>query len=101
LSEDPVIQTYRARIAAVDLRILEALNERLGLVQAVKDHKEAPGLAFHDPAQEARILAALGQANPGPLSEEGLRAIFTLILAWAKREAAKPSGRPTPPPTSP
>lgn len=90
LSGDPTLQDQRAQIAALDRQILEALNRRIRLVQQLKAHKEARGLGFHDPAQEDRLLAALGEANPGPLSEEGLREIFGLILAWSKREAARP-----------
>jgi chorismate mutase len=93
LSEDPFVQKHREEIAALDRQILEALNRRIGLVKALKDHKEAHGLGFHDPAQEARLLDRLCQANPGPLSEAGLREIFRLILRWAKREAAG-LGRP-------
>lgn len=90
LSEDPTLQDQRAQIARLDRQILEALNRRIRLVQQLKAHKESRGLDFHDPTQEDRLLAALGEANPGPLSEEGLREIFGLILAWSKREAARP-----------
>ncbi len=85
---DPGIQDYRERISALDLGILEALNRRVDLVKRLKDLKEARGLAFHDPAQEERLMAALVEANQGPLSDEGLREIFGLILTWAKRDAA-------------
>ena len=63
--------------------------ERIGLVKRLKDHKEARGLGFHDPAQEDRVLRTLHQANRGPLSEEGLEELFRLILARVKREAAR------------
>ena len=86
---DPVIQNHRAQIADLDLKILEALNQRILLVKQVKDYKEAQGLGFHDPAQEDRVIDTLCAANPGPLSEDGLRRVFALILAWAKRDAAR------------
>jgi len=89
VSEDPFIQRHREQIAALDRQILEALNERIHLVKALRDHKEARGLGFQDPAQEARLLDRLSEANPGPLSEEGLREIFRTILQWAKRDAAR------------
>ena len=88
MSQDPIIQQHRAGIAELDRQILEALNARIHLVKRLKEHKEALGLGFHDATQEDRLLSALSQANPGPLSEEGLQAIFKLILAWTKREAA-------------
>jgi chorismate mutase len=90
LSNDPVVRNHREQIADLDRGILEALNERIRLVRLLKAHKDARGLGFFDPAQEERVLAALGRANGGPLSEEGLREIFGLILVVAKREAARP-----------
>ena len=88
MNTDPIIRHHRDQIAAIDLEILDAINRRIPLVKHLKDYKEAQGLGFHDPAQEDRVLAQLIQANPGPLSEEGLQEIFGLILQWAKREAA-------------
>lgn len=87
-SPDPIIESHRAQISALDQQILSALNQRILLVKRLKDHKAAQGLGFHDAAQEARVLAQLAQANEGPLSEAGLQAIFALILQWSKREAA-------------
>jgi chorismate mutase len=82
---DPGLQARRARLAALDLEILEALNARLALVKDLKAYKEAQGLPFLDPAQEARVLDDLCRANPGPLPEAGLRELFSHILAWSKR----------------
>ena len=81
------MQQYRAQLAGLDGELLDRLNQRVRLVQQIKAYKDTQGLAFHDPAQEERLLANLCQGNPGPLSPEGLRAIFSLILAWAKRDA--------------
>lgn len=84
-NQDPVIRQYRDQIAALDREVLAALNQRLALVRQLRDYKASAGLEFHDPAQEERLLAALAQANAGPLSEQGLRAIFGAIVAWGKR----------------
>ncbi len=86
------MDAQRAQIAALDQEILRALNRRIALVRQLKAHKDTLGLNFHDPDQERRVLAALSQANPGPLSEAGLRAIFETLLHWAKRDAAGGSG---------
>lgn len=88
-STDPVIRDYREQISEIDLQILEALNKRINLVKRLKDYKDAQGHSFYDAEQEERVLTNLCQANPGPLSNEGLREIFGLILLWAKREAAR------------
>jgi chorismate mutase/prephenate dehydratase len=87
-SDDPVILDYREQIAGLDRQILAALNARLERVRSLRAHKRARGLDFVDPDQEARLLAELVRANPGPLSEAGVRAIFGGILEQLKREAA-------------
>ena len=87
-STDPVIRHYREQISDNDLKILEALNKRVKLVKSLKDYKDAHGLSFYDPAQEDWVITYLCRANRGPLSNEGLREIYQLILQVAKREAA-------------
>ncbi|NLO26804.1 MAG: hypothetical protein GX113_01270 [Actinobacteria bacterium] len=85
---DPVIRNYREQISDNDLKILEALNKRIKLVKTLKDYKEAQGLSFYDAAQEDWVITYLCRANGGPMSNEGVREIFGLILQWAKHEAA-------------
>jgi len=85
---DPVIRNYREKISDNDLKILEALNKRLSLVKSLKDYKEAQGLSFYDAAQEDWVITYLSRANRGPLSNEGLREIYGVVLQCIKREAA-------------
>jgi chorismate mutase len=88
-SNDPVVKQYREQISDNDVKILEALNKRVKLVKALKDYKDAHGLSFYDPAQEDWVITYLCRANRGPLSNEGLRELYQLILQVAKREAAE------------
>jgi chorismate mutase len=85
---DPVVRNYREKISDNDLKILEALNKRLNLVKSLKDYKDAHGISFYDAAQEDWVITYLSRANRGPLSNEGLREIYTLILQRIKQEAA-------------
>lgn len=85
---DPVIKNYREQISDNDLKILEALNRRVKLVKSLKAYKDSQGLSFYDPAQEDWVVTYLTRANQGPLSNEGLREIYAVILQVAKREAA-------------
>jgi chorismate mutase/prephenate dehydratase len=85
---DPVIKQYREQISDNDLKILEALNKRVKLVKTLKDYKDTHGYNFYDPAQEDWVVTYLTRANRGPLSNEGLREIYAVILQVAKREAA-------------
>jgi chorismate mutase len=86
MSSDPTVDRIRADLAKEDSAILEAVNARLRLVAELKRYKEETGLPFVDPEQERRLLERLTEANVGPLSEEGVRELFTTILALTKRE---------------
>ena len=78
----------RAEIGALDRQLLETLNRRLELVAAVRRHKDATGERWIDPEREAELLQGLAAANGGPLSERGVRAIFSAVLDVLKQEVA-------------
>jgi chorismate mutase len=84
--EDPVVDRLRERIDGVDRRIVAAVNERLELVDELWRHKRAHGLPLVVPDREEQLLASLGRVNDGPLSDEGLRTLYSEILALTKRE---------------
>jgi chorismate mutase len=83
---DPVVGDLRARITEADRAILAALNERLELVKELRAHKAASGWDFVDRGREAELVDELVHRNPGPLSEAGLRELFSHLLALTKRE---------------
>jgi chorismate mutase len=83
---DPVVHRLRERITETDLTVLAAVNRRLDLVRELRDHKLAQGWEFIDRGREEQLLAALAAANPGPLSEAGVRKLFAEVLALTKRE---------------
>jgi chorismate mutase len=84
--KDPVLRDFRDQIAATDLELLAAVNKRVELVRRLKEHKAASGVEFVDLAQEERLVDQLAEANKGPLSEDGLRALYQTLLELVKRE---------------
>jgi chorismate mutase/prephenate dehydratase len=83
---DPDVARLREQLTGVDERILEAVNTRLGLVGELKRVKETKGIDFRDPGREEWLLAHLAEVNGGPLSDAGVRALWTELLALTKRE---------------
>ena len=83
---DPVVGNLRTRITEADRAILTALNERLELVRELREHKAASGWDFVDRGREAELVDELVRGNQGPLSESGLRELFSYLLALTKRE---------------
>ena len=86
---DPTVQRLRDEISEVDRSILDAVNGRLELVAALRRHKREVGLPFVDPDRERQLLDDLASANSGPLSEDGLRELFSELLELTKREVAE------------
>jgi prephenate dehydrogenase len=82
------LEALRTEISELDARLLELLNRRLELVAAVRDYKDASGERWIDPEREAELLQALIEANPGPLTERGVRSIFSAVLDVLKQEVA-------------
>jgi chorismate mutase/prephenate dehydratase len=86
MSDSNELARFRAAVTELDRTILAAVNSRLGLVAELKRYKEEHDLAFVDPQREAQLLDDLVRANGGPLSDEGVRALFVELLALTKRE---------------
>jgi len=89
------LDALRAEITALDRRLLELLNRRLELVAQVRGRKDEAGERWIDANREAELLRELAEANPGPLSERGVTAIFSAVLDVLKQEvaASRPAGR--------
>jgi 3-deoxy-7-phosphoheptulonate synthase / chorismate mutase len=83
------IHRLRDEISDVDRTILDAINARLALVAELKRYKEEQGIPFVDPDRERQLLGELVAANTGPLSESGLREVFSELLDLMKREVSR------------
>jgi chorismate mutase len=80
------IESLRTAISTNDRRIVEAMNERLRLVDELWRLKDELGLEHVDPRRERMLLAELERANGGPLSQEGLERLVAELLELTKRE---------------
>ena len=76
----------RERIAALDRELLQTLNQRLELVAQVQERKQETGTRLIDSKREAELLQELAGANAGPLSEVGVRSLFSAVLDVMKQE---------------
>jgi prephenate dehydrogenase len=95
------LEALRSDISELDRQLLALLNRRLELVTAVREYKDAAGERWIDSEREAELLQMLVAANPGPLSERGVRSIFSAILDLLKQEVGTDRRAPTPPRTAP
>jgi chorismate mutase len=80
------VTEYRDRITACDRELLAAANKRLELVCALHEFKRAEGIPLSDPAREEQLVVELQAANQGPMSPEGVAALFRFVLDLTRRE---------------
>ena len=83
---NPRFQELRAEIAANDRRIVEAVNERLRLVDELWRLKSELGLELIDRGRERELVAELERANGGPLSQRALERLVATLLDLTKQE---------------
>jgi chorismate mutase len=78
----------RDQIIDNDLKLIQAINQRLTLVARLRGYKEERDLEFVDPSREEWMHRYLRGANKGPLSDDGLTEIYGHVLELTKRETA-------------
>jgi chorismate mutase / prephenate dehydratase len=78
------LETLREAIDQTDEELLLLLSRRMELAGRVGRIKAEQGLLLFDPCREEAILERLAKANPGPLPEESLRAIYREIFSASR-----------------
>ena len=86
---DPQVQRLRDEIAAIDRAILSDVNARIDLVERIRNYKAENGIPFVDPDRERVLVEALIAENGGPISPDGVRELFALLLDLSKRELGR------------
>jgi chorismate mutase len=84
---DAVVRQMRDALIDNDLKILAAVNARLTLaarLEAYARQNDRDGLT---PAREEWMLRYIEGANRGPISGEGLRALYEALTELTRREA--------------
>ncbi len=84
------LPALRARMDALNARLVALLQERAALVAVIARHKRQAGLPAADPAREAAMLEALlREPGPGFARDELaalLRAVFAASRGLCERE---------------
>jgi chorismate mutase/prephenate dehydratase len=80
--ETPELRRLRKRIDALDRRIVALLSERAELGRAVGREKAVAGRpAIRDVEREREVLLRVTMANPGPLRQADLLALYRRLMA--------------------
>jgi chorismate mutase/prephenate dehydratase len=88
--DSPELRRLRARIDQLDRRIVQLLNERSELTQAVGHEKLRLGRrAIRDAEREREVLLRVSISNDGPLPQADLLAIYRRLIASARALEAR------------
>jgi chorismate mutase len=74
------LDDLRRQIDELDRRLVELLNERGRLVEAVGRLKRKLGMEIYTPEREREILERAASANGGPFSRQAVLRLFERIL---------------------
>ena len=85
---DDAVSAFRQQITGIDREIVALVNRRLEVVAQLKRYKAEHGIDFVDPQREEQMIAERLAENGGPLSDDGLRALYAELLALTKREVS-------------
>jgi chorismate mutase / prephenate dehydratase len=89
VSSDIFIESIRDEIAALDVRLVATINQRIKKVVELHRYKEENGIAVLDPGREAWLVNYLQRVNSGPLSDEGVEELVGFVLQLVRREQAR------------
>lgn len=74
------IDDYRQQIDALDLELLELLNQRARLAMAIGSEKAKISAPVFVPEREKAVLDRLQELNQGPLTMAGIQEIYRTII---------------------
>jgi chorismate mutase/prephenate dehydratase len=91
---DRALASRRARIDALDSRIVALLNERATVVREIGRIKQQAGAPVADPGRVEQVLQRIASRNRGPLPNEHLRRIYQAVIdemtSFEAAEMSKP-----------
>lgn len=75
------LEYHRQKIDELDEQIIQALNDRTRHALAIGEIKLAKGEEIYAPHRELAVLDKVCKANPGPVPNESLKAIYREIMS--------------------
>ena len=85
MSQTPIqsdaLAPLRVQIDSLDAQLLQLLNQRARVAEQVGEIKRAEGSPFFRPDRVAQVIQKITSANPGPLHNEHVAAIWREIMS--------------------
>lgn len=89
MSDTKQLEEIREKIGDTDMRIIDALADRMVLIQDIIAYKKATGIPILQPEQEAKQTKALEEYLKDNEFEEEILDVFKYIMKNSRRVQAK------------
>lgn len=70
----------REQIDELDVRILQLLNQRAGIVGQIGHIKQSAEMPIYEPKREDQVFENVTAHNAGPLSPDAVKRVFERII---------------------
>jgi chorismate mutase/prephenate dehydratase len=80
-ADSKALDALRAKIDALDKRIVKMLNDRASLVVEVGKFKRGSGTPIYAPHREAQVLQRAIDANEGPLPDRTIEGVYRELMS--------------------
>lgn len=84
-----IVKKLRAKINQIDLRLLKLINKRAEIAKKIGYIKFLKGYKIYSPEREKQVIERVIKHNKGPLSNDDLKEIFTLIIQICRYQQKK------------
>src|SRR5258708_30260990 len=91
-AEMPSIETLRARMDEINLKILRLVSLRAGLATEIGRLKHSDGGQVYQPVRERAIIEKMIAENQGPLTDEQVKRIYVEIISACRALEHEPRG---------
>lgn len=73
--------TDAGKVDALDLNIVQLLNQRVLHAGEIGKIKHANGADYYDPTREAQVMAKVARLNPGPINNSTLQSVYREVIS--------------------
>lgn len=84
-----ILQKLRAKINKIDIKLLKLINQRAKIAKQIGHVKFIKGYKIYSPEREKQVIERLIKYNKGPLDNNDLREIFSLIIQICRYQQKK------------
>ncbi|MDG1241572.1 MAG: prephenate dehydratase [Opitutae bacterium] len=73
--------TDPSKVDAIDLNIVQLLNQRVQHAGEIGKIKHANGADYYDPTREAQVMAKVARLNSGPINNSTLHSVYREVIS--------------------